>query len=70
MAKGKRIWDCHILVAECLTMHEVILITIQENTYDQSDSQLIVNISNGKIYAYKDIINLVDDIIISSTTVE
>lgn len=52
MMESERIGDCAILVAECFAIREVILKASQKDiqrTIIQSDSQLAVNSTNGKI---------------------
>lgn len=63
MASNKVIGDCPILQAECEAIHQAILMATQMDTdYIHSDSQLVVNIINGRIAVPKEIINLVEDI--------
>lgn len=64
MAKGKRIVDCGILLAEC-SVREAILMTIRKDIHRiiiQSDSQVNANSINGKILVPKDIVDLVEDV--------
>lgn len=45
-ARGKRIGDCHIYVAESLAVSEAIVMVIQKNLQKfiiESDSQLVIN---------------------------
>lgn len=57
MAKGKRIVDCSIIVAELLAVPEDI-----HRIIIPSDSQVVVNSISSKVSMPKGIINLVDDI--------
>lgn len=62
-ARGKRIGDCHIYVAECLAICEAIVMMIQKNLQKiiiGSDSQLIINSINDKASVPKDIISKKD----------
>lgn len=65
MVEGKRIGDCSILVAECLAIQEVLVMTTQNDLHRiiiESDSQLVINVVHGKRSIPKDIINLIENI--------
>lgn len=65
MAKSKRVGDCSIIVAECFTVREALLVTIKkyiQRIITQRDSQLVGNSINGEICVPKDTINLIEDL--------
>lgn len=62
---GKKLRDCHILVAECEAVRCIILEVIMRGKPKvciNTDSQIVVNTLKGKISIPKEIINLVEDI--------
>lgn len=64
-AKNKNIGDCPILVKECLALWEVVIMAIHnriKRIIVQSDSLLVVNSTNVKTRAPKDIVNLIEDV--------
>lgn len=57
--------DCSILLAECLTIREAIMVAVKKKLHRiiiDSDSQLVMNTSHGKISARRDIVSIVEDI--------
>lgn len=65
MQKGTQVGNYSIIVAECLAIQEPLTSVIKKTVIRiiiESDSQLIVNAINGKIFVPRDIVNLVEDI--------
>lgn len=65
MATNKTLGDCPILVAECDTVRQAIIMAVKVNIPRiciHIDSQVVANAINRKIGIPKNIINLVEDI--------
>lgn len=65
MASYKQMGDCPVLLAECETLQQVIIMAIKihiSRVCIHSGSLTVINAVNGKLVVPKEIINVVEDI--------